>query len=231
MMDKLRQQQTDLNYEKRIITPFNLYSNGLIYFSVFMKGLSQMGIYLLNNYGQPGSFTSPYYKYNESLKLPAQPHEPSTGNLLKGNTTLNSPGDVLSSVKRITENYFLKNAPSVLNTLLEFICLAYSSNFELRKHIRNIHAKYHFSFGDNETQISLEIKNGGMRVFPGIIDMPDASLKFRDSNALGKLFFSEKPDILEVILKQDVVVDGNIIYIFKFIYLVRHLQLRLTGQA
>ena len=231
MQDLIGQEQPNLNYGERINSLLELYFKGLIYFAVLMRGLSQMSIFLLGNYAQPGSFASSHNQHNGFLKLPTSPVEPSEGRPIDGKASLNSQEGVLSSVRQLMEDYFSKNAPSVLQTLMEFMCLAYSSNSELRKHIKNIHAGYHFSFRDHDTQISLQIKNGGMRVFRGNIDLPNVSLEFRDSNALRKLLFSAKPDLLEMILMQDIVTDGNLVYMFKFAYLVRHLQMKLMGSV
>jgi hypothetical protein len=231
MQEIHRQGETNLNNGERIISPLALYSSGLMYFTVMMRGFSQAGLYLLGSYARPGSFSSPRDHYNGYSRLTASPDEPSGIKLLNGNDSLNGRDGILSSIKQLTEGYFLLNAPSVFQTLLELICLAYSSNVDLRRHIRNIKAKYMFCFRDHDKHISLEIKNGGMRVFQGNIDLPDVSLTFRNSKALRDLLFADKPDILEAILKQDVEIDGNLTYIFKFIYLVRHLQMKLIGQA
>jgi hypothetical protein len=231
-MDNFREkEQPGLLYGDRASSPLELYTRGLSYFSVFLSGLSQMGLYLLGNYAQPGSLMSPENNYNGYIRSPATPLKSIKGTLLNEKTPYRQNGEVLSSLKQISDNYLSNNAPSVLQSIFEFVCLAYSSNFELRRHIRNINARYRFGFGDDDRQISLEIKNSGMRVFPGSIDLPDVSLKFRDSQALRKLLLSAKPDILDVILKQDVVADGNLIYLLKLLYLLNHLQFKLLGPA
>ena len=125
----------------------------------------------------------------------------------------------------------IKNAPMVLQSFLEVLSIAYSSNYDLRRHIKGITARYLFLFGDNERKISLEIKNSGMRVFQGNTEMPDISIKFRDSESLRNLIFTDKTDILKVILRQDILAEGNLNYLFKFVYLINHLQLKLMGPA
>jgi hypothetical protein len=226
MRETIKQEQSDLTYGDRINSLMDLYSNGLKYVSALMNGLSQMSLFLLANYAQPRSFALPYSQNNGLIKLAIRP---SDGRAANGETALNNREGIFSSVKQRIEGSFVKNAPSALRTTLEFMCLAYSSNYELRKHIRNIHAKYHFSFRDYDTEIFLEFNKGVMRVFPGNIELPDVSFKFNNSDAFRKLFFSTNPDILEMILKQDVVMDGNLTYMYKFMYLVRHLQMKLMG--
>ena len=140
-----------------------------------------------------------------------------------------TPADYGAGAIRPLEVYLSRNAHSVIRNLLEIMCLAYSSGSELRKHIKNIRARYLFSFGDSNTFISLEIRNGGMRIRPGITELPDASIKFSDSGSVLNLLFSDKPDILGMILNQEVVTEGNLSYIYKLMYLVNHLQIKLLG--
>lgn len=215
------EEQQNMILIQRGISPLEIYSNGFLYFTVMMRGISQAGLLMFANYLQP----------DLQIKLPAPTGESAVIKPIPGETGKNKPEDALSFAKQIMESYFLKNAPSVFYALLEFISLAYSSNYELRKHIKNINAKYKFSFEDNKKQISLEIKDGRMHVFEGSIDLPDISVKFRDSDSLRKLLFTAKPDILEAILKQNVMTDGNLIYLFKLLYLIRHLQVKLTGNT
>ncbi len=130
---------------------------------------------------------------------------------------------------QLMDHYLETNAPELLKSLLEVVCLAYSSNVELRQHIRNISAKYQFEFGGNNTTVSVEIRNNYMRTYKGKPESPDVCLKFREPDSLRKLLFTAQPDILRMILDQEVRIDGNLNYLLKFIYLIRHLQLKLTG--
>lgn len=229
MRETIRQEQQPylVNGEK-IGSSLEAYTNGLKYVTALMTGLSQMSLFMLANYAQPKPFSAQYSKPNGLIKLCVGPPD---GSPVNAKTSVSSYEGILSPVKQYVESNFVKNAPSVLRTMLEFMCLAYSSNFELRKHLRNICAKYRFSFKDYDTQIALEVNKDVMRVFRGNIDLPDVSLKFNDSDALRKLFFSAKPDILDMMLKQNIVTDGNLVYMYKFMYLVRHLQTKLMGPA
>jgi hypothetical protein len=41
---------------------------------------------------------------------------------------------------------------------------------------------------------------------------------------------SPKPDILGSMLRQDISIDGNLNYLYKFAYMAKHLQLKVTGK-
>jgi hypothetical protein len=209
------------------LSPSDLYSAGVVYYSELFRSLGQIGLYMLDTYARQGVNGKPYSGGYPSFPLISDDNK-GVGKVT-GSHSLTGREDVFSSFKNLTESYLETNAPSVLKALLEVICLAYSSNFNLRTHIRNISAKYQFTFNDQDVPISLEIKNGGMRTFRGNCEIPDVRLKFKDPGSFRKLLFTAKPDILEMILKQEVAIDGNLNYLLKFIYLLRHLQLKLTG--
>jgi hypothetical protein len=131
----------------------------------------------------------------------------------------------------MTGKLLLKNPETALRYMLELLGLAYASNFELRKRIRGLTAKYQFGFGDRDARVAAEIRLGRFRVSAGVMEAPDVCLTFRDGNAMRELFFSAKPDILGAILKQDVVIAGNLTYLYKFAFLAKHLQVKVLGAA
>jgi hypothetical protein len=65
-----------------------------------------------------------------------------------------------------------------------------------------------------------------MRVREGDIDNPHMVVNFKNSHALMNFIFSPKPDVLGAMLNQDVVLDGNLNYLYKFAYLANHLRLK-----
>ncbi|MEQ8203834.1 MAG: hypothetical protein ABRQ31_08630, partial [Smithellaceae bacterium] len=77
---------------------------------------------------------------------------------------------------------------------------------------------------------SASFKSGNMKVYDKIIDKPDVTITFRDDKALMNYLLSPKPDILGSILRQDVTVNGNLNYLYKFAYMAKRLQLLATGQ-
>jgi hypothetical protein len=57
------------------------------------------------------------------------------------------------------------------------------------------------------------------------VDSPDITIIFKNPAALRNFIFSPKPDILNAILRQEVSVDGNLNYLYKFAYMANHLKL------
>jgi len=70
-----------------------------------------------------------------------------------------------------------------------------------------------------------------MIVSEGVIRNPDVTINFKDSKALRNYILSPKPDILGSLLRQDVVPDGNLNYLYKFAYMAKSLQLMLLGRT
>jgi hypothetical protein len=70
-----------------------------------------------------------------------------------------------------------------------------------------------------------------MKVYEKLIDDTHITVIFKDSQALMKFLLSPKPDILNAILKQEVTFDGNLNYLYKFVYMARRLQSMVTGGA
>ena len=73
------------------------------------------------------------------------------------------------------------------------------------------------------------IKNKKMKVLEKIIDNTNVTVTFKDARALMNYILAPKPDILGAILRQEVVFEGNLNYLYKFAYMSRRLQLMATG--
>ena len=56
-------------------------------------------------------------------------------------------------------------------------------------------------------------------------------VRFANANALRSFLFSKDQDILNSVLRNEVEVDGNINYIYKFGFMARQLERRLGLQA
>ncbi len=74
-------------------------------------------------------------------------------------------------------------------------------------------------------------RDNRLRVYDKAIANTDVTVTFKDARALMNYILSPKPDILGSILRQDVVIDGNFNYLYKFAYMAKHLQLMATGKA
>ncbi|SPD72836.1 conserved hypothetical protein [uncultured Desulfobacterium sp.] len=117
-----------------------------------------------------------------------------------------------------------------LEMLLNAMKLAFDLNKEYRRNIEGFKGRYLFKSRDNSITTSAVFENERLRVDNKDIRDTDVTVTFRDSKALRDYILSPKPDILGSILRQDVVINGNFNYLYKFAYLAKHLQLMATGK-
>ena len=120
------------------------------------------------------------------------------------------------------ENEFTED---ILKTLLTGMSLVFLLSSTYRKNIENFSGRYLFRSKDNAFSVGTVFENGSMNVVDGPVDSPDITIIFKNPAALRNFIFSPKPDILNAILRQDVSVDGNLNYLYKFAYMANHLKL------
>lgn len=106
---------------------------------------------------------------------------------------------------------------------------------KFRKNIDGFKGRYLFvSREEYSLCAAAEFVDGRMRVLKDVskadraIENWDVIVKFRNSKALRDFLFSEDQDILNLMLTNDVEVEGNLNYIFKFGFMSRDLLHR-TG--
>lgn len=122
-------------------------------------------------------------------------------------------------------------AEGFLLLLLKLMDLVFMLNiWNFRENIEGFRGRYVFRSKDDSIVASASFKNGNMKVYDKIIDKPDVTITFRDDKALMNYLLSPKPDILGSILRQDVTINGNLNYLYKFAYMAKRLQLLATGQ-
>jgi len=114
-----------------------------------------------------------------------------------------------------------------LELLLSGMDLAFCLCKGYRKNIKNFEGRYLFRTTDNIVAATATFKNGDMEVHEEAIDDWDVRITFKDAPALSAFIFSKDQDILESVLTNDVEVDGNLNYIFKFGFMARDLSRRL----
>jgi hypothetical protein len=120
------------------------------------------------------------------------------------------------------ENEFTED---ILKTLLTGMSLVFLIGSTYRKNIENFSGRYLFRSKDNAFSVGAVFENGSMHVVDGPVDSPDITIIFENPASLRNFIFSPKPDILNAILRQDVSVDGNLNYLYKFAYMANHLKL------
>jgi len=115
--------------------------------------------------------------------------------------------------------------------LLRLMSLVLFLNMDFRRNIKNFRGRYLFRSRDDEITVAAVFRDNRLRVYDKAIANTDVTVTFKDARAPMNYIFSPKPDILGSILRQDVVIDGNFNYLYKFAYMAKHLQLMATGKA
>ena len=93
--------------------------------------------------------------------------------------------------------------------------------------IRDFRGRYLFRTSNEDVVASAVFKDGEMKVPKGAIDDWDVRVTFKDSEALRDFIFSKDQDILDSLLKNEVEVDGNLNYVYKFGFMARDLGHRI----
>ncbi len=114
-----------------------------------------------------------------------------------------------------------------LELLLKGMDLAFCLSKSYRKNIKDFKGVYVFRTADNLVAATATFNDGNMKVHDEIRDDWDTRITFKDAAALRDFIFSKDQDILNSILKNDVEVDGNLNYIYKFGFMARDLSRRL----
>ncbi|MGB5983843.1 MAG: hypothetical protein WBG37_00950, partial [Desulfobacterales bacterium] len=97
--------------------------------------------------------------------------------------------------------------------------------------IEDFNGRYLFRSRDNRITVGAVFQNETLKVKQKAIENTDVTVTFRNAKALMNYLLSPKPDILDSILSQDVTINGNLSYLYKFAYMAKHLQLMAMGRA
>jgi hypothetical protein len=114
-----------------------------------------------------------------------------------------------------------------LELLLKGMDLAFCLSGSYRENIRDFKGRYLFRTEDGGVGASAVFGEGRMEIREEAIPDWTVRVTFRDPVALRTFLFSRNQDILNSLLKNDVDVDGNLNYLFRFGFLARDLLRRL----
>ena len=129
------------------------------------------------------------------------------------------------------DNIQSESAEEFLELLLKCMSLVLELNLgDFRKNIEGFSGRYFFASKDKEITISAIFNKNKMKVYEAAIDDADIAITFRNDKALMDYIFSPKPDILGSMLRQDVTLDGNLNYLYKFAFMAQRLRLMATGE-
>ena len=114
---------------------------------------------------------------------------------------------------------------------LELLLVGMDSFFlvskSFRKNIEGFRATYVFESANGTVHATALFDNADMNVKETADKTYTARVTFQDGAALRAFLFSKNQDILDSLLKNQVTVDGNLNYIYKFGFMAKDLMRRL----
>jgi hypothetical protein len=122
-----------------------------------------------------------------------------------------------------------EGAEEFLDVLLKLMGLVLRLDEDFRRNIQHFNGRYLFCSRDRRITVAAVFKNNRLKVSQEEIYDTHMTVIFRNAKALMGFLLSPKPDILGSMLRQDVTIDGNLNYLYKFAYMAKHLQLKVTG--
>ena len=120
-----------------------------------------------------------------------------------------------------------KATDEFLELLLMGMDLAFCLSKGYRRNIRDFEGRYLFRTADDIVAAAATFKHGDMEVHKEAIEDWDVRVTFKDARAFKDFIFSRDQDILDSLLANDVEMDGNLNYIYKFGFMARDLGHRL----
>jgi hypothetical protein len=126
---------------------------------------------------------------------------------------------------RFIEAFKSEVAEEFLELLLTLMSLVFWLDKDFRRNIQGFCGRYLFCSADRSITVAAVFKDNRLKIYEKEIDNTDVTVVFRNSKALMDFIISPKPDILGSLLRQDVTINGNLNYVYKFAYMAKHLQL------
>jgi glutamate-1-semialdehyde aminotransferase len=114
-----------------------------------------------------------------------------------------------------------------LEILLGAMGLAFLLLQGFRRNLVGFSGRYLFRTADGAVTAGARFADGWMEILHEQDNAYDVAVTFNDPAALRKFLFSRDQDILASILANEVSVDGNLNYIYKFGFMARDLVHRL----
>ena len=98
-----------------------------------------------------------------------------------------------------------------------------------RRNIEDFQAVYQFKGKDDGFGVLLEFADDDLSFREGLTDEATITIIFKDGGGLIRFLISQKKDVFQALLHNEVQVSGNLNYIYKLGFMANHLQLELTG--
>lgn len=96
------------------------------------------------------------------------------------------------------------------------------------KYTENFTGSYWFKDRDRGVSVLVKFHDGDMEIIkdpdPDPNPYPETTVMvtFKDSNALRRFLLAIKKDILQVLLHNEILVTGNLNYVYKFVFMANH---------
>lgn len=123
-----------------------------------------------------------------------------------------------------------------ISILLNFMSFELWLDSEYNKNIEDFKGKYLFRSADNKISVQAIFKHSWLfnrnylKVREEDLKDPDAAVIFKNSRALMNRLFSPKLDVLDTLLKNEVSINGNINYLFKFSFMATELRYKVLKE-
>jgi len=114
-----------------------------------------------------------------------------------------------------------------LELLLDGMDVGFRLSQDYRENLRDFQGRYVFRTTVGDVAVSATFRDRQMEVHDEAVPDWDVRVTFRHPQALWSFLLSENQDVLNSLLKDEVEVEGNLNYVYKFGFMVRELTRRL----
>ena len=132
---------------------------------------------------------------------------------------------ITSAFKEFSDCLSSELAEDFLQLLLGLMSVVFLFDPDFRKNIAGFNGRYQFKSKDGCITVAALFGNNRLEVREEDILYPDITVLFKDGKALMGYLLTPKPDILGSMLRQEVSLDGNLNYLYKFAFMAKRLQL------
>lgn len=133
------------------------------------------------------------------------------------------------AMKKFSDCLTSEFAEDFLQLLLGLMSVVFLFDHDFRKNIAGFNGRYQFKSKDGCITVAALFGDDRLEVREEEIPDADITVLFKDGKALMGYLLTPKPDILGSMLRQEVSLDGNLNYLYKFAFMAKRLQLMASG--
>jgi hypothetical protein len=136
---------------------------------------------------------------------------------------------VTGSLQKFSDCLTSEFAEDFLQILLGLMTVIFIFDHDFRKNIEGFEGRYQFRSKDGCITVAALFGDNSLKVREEEIPDPDITVLFKDGKALMGYLLTPRPDILGSMLRQEVSLDGNLNYLYKFAFMAKRLQMMASG--